>query len=289
MIKVKFREEFTCPLELVMDMISGKWKSIIIWRLRFGNSQLSKLNRDIVGINQKMLIQHLNELIDCGIVDKIVYDGYPKKVEYFLTERGFKLIDPLDKLQRIGITFLKEEGKKMQKKGYIHVYMGEGKGKTTSALGLAFRSIGAGFNVMMVQFLKNWYTSELSSIDMMGDRFKIYRIESKKSFTYNLNEEELNVLREEIKIEFDKAKSFIYSNEYDLIILDEILGAIQGGFVDESEVIELMKNKPENLELVLTGRNASKDIIENADLVSRIDSVKHYYEKGVLARIGIEY
>lgn len=286
---MKFREEFTCPLELVMDMISGKWKSIIIWRLRFGNCQLSKLKKDIIGINQKMLIQHLNELIECGIVDKIVYDGYPKKVEYFLTERGFKLINPLDKLQRIGIMILREEGKKMQKKGYIHVYMGEGKGKTTSALGLAFRSIGAGFNVMMVQFLKNWHTSELNSIEMMGDKFKIYRIESKKGFTYNLDEEQLKTLKEEIKIEFDKAKKFIYSNEYDLIILDEILGAIQGGFIEESEVIELMKNKPENLELVLTGRNASKQIIEYADLVSKIDSVKHYYEKGILARVGIEY
>lgn len=74
-----------------------------------------------------------------------------------------------------------------------------------------------------------------------------------------------------------------------MIILDEILGAIQGGFIDENEVIEVMKNKPESLELVLTGRNASDEIINNADLVSKIENVKHYYDNGILARIGIEY
>ena len=108
---MKLRSEFTCPLELVVDMISGKWKSIIIWRLRFGPQQLSKLKRDIVGINQKMLTQHLNELMQCNIVDKITYEGYPLKVKYFLTEFGFRLIEPLDMLQRIGIVVLNKEGK----------------------------------------------------------------------------------------------------------------------------------------------------------------------------------
>ncbi|AID45035.1 Cob(I)alamin adenosyltransferase [Candidatus Arthromitus sp. SFB-mouse-NL] len=177
----------------------------------------------------------------------------------------------------------------MEKNGYIHIYMGDGKGKTTCALGLAFRSIGAGFRVMMVQFLKNWHTSELDSIKLLGDRFEIYRIESKKSFTYNLNEEQLNLLREEIKVELNKAKEFINSGKYDLIILDEVLGAIQGGFIDEAEIIEIMRNKPKSLELVLTGRNASQTLIDNADLVSKIDKVKHYYDDGILARVGIEY
>ncbi|EIA26140.1 Putative cob(I)alamin adenosyltransferase, partial [Candidatus Arthromitus sp. SFB-3] len=121
------------------------------------------------------------------------------------------------------------------------------------------------------------------------DRFEIYRIESKKSFTYNLNEEQLNLLREEIKVELNKAKEFINSGKYDLIILDEVLGAIQGGFIDEAEIIEVMRNKPKSLELVLTGRNASQTLIDNADLVSKIDKVKHYYDDGILARVGIEY
>ena len=180
-------------------------------------------------------------------------------------------------------------GKGLEQNGYIHMYMGAGKGKSTCALGRAFRCIGAGFRVMMDQCLKHWHTSELDSIKLLGDRFEIYRIESKKSFTYNLNEEQLNLLREEIKVELNKAKEFINSGKYDLIILDEVLGAIQGGFIDEAEIIEVMRNKPKSLELVLTGRNASQTLIDNADLVSKIDKVKHYYDDGILARVGIEY
>ncbi|GMA97715.1 helix-turn-helix domain-containing protein [Pelosinus sp. IPA-1] len=99
---MKIRSEFTCPLELTLDMISGKWKPIIIWRLRLGKQQLSTLNKDIQGINQKMLIQHLSELIECGIVEKITYLGYPLKVEYFLTEIGFKFLGGLEVFQEIG-------------------------------------------------------------------------------------------------------------------------------------------------------------------------------------------
>ena len=173
--------------------------------------------------------------------------------------------------------------------GYIHVYMGDGKGKTTCSLGLALRSIGAGFKVMMVQFLKNWHTSELDTIKILNDKFHVYRIESKKGFTNQLNEEQLEILREEIKIEFDKSKEFIYSGEYDLIILDEVLGAIEYGFICEDEILDIMENKPKDLELILTGRIASDRIIHKADLVSKINKVKHYYDNGILARKGIEY
>lgn len=99
---MKIREKYTCPLELTLDMISGKWKPIIMWRLRLGHQQLSTLQRDIHGVNQKMLIQHLSELIDCGIVSKKVYEGYPLKVEYFLTELGWKFMEGLEFFQNIG-------------------------------------------------------------------------------------------------------------------------------------------------------------------------------------------
>jgi DNA-binding HxlR family transcriptional regulator len=89
-------------LELTLDMISGKWKPIILWRLRLGSQQLSTLHRDIHGVNQKMLIQHLSELIDCGIVSKKVYEGYPLKVEYFLTELGWDFLKGLEVFQSIG-------------------------------------------------------------------------------------------------------------------------------------------------------------------------------------------
>lgn len=104
---MKIREKYTCPLELTLDMISGKWKPIIMWRLRLGGQQLSMLNRDIHGINQKMLIQHLSELMDCEIVSKKAYEGYPLKVEYFLTELGWEFMKGLAVFQNIGEEILR--------------------------------------------------------------------------------------------------------------------------------------------------------------------------------------
>lgn len=112
---MKIRSEFTCPLELTLDMISGKWKPIIIWRLRLGKQQLSTLNKDIQGINQKMLIQHLSELIECEIVEKKTYEGYPLKVEYFLTERGWEFLKGLEVFQKIGQEYLSQDDNKDSK------------------------------------------------------------------------------------------------------------------------------------------------------------------------------
>ena len=99
---MKLRDEYTCPLELVHDMIKGKWKPIILWRLRLGATSLSKLESDIDGITQKMLLEHLKELVDYGFVDKKTFAGYPLHVEYFLTLRI---------MQHIGIEYLKKNGK----------------------------------------------------------------------------------------------------------------------------------------------------------------------------------
>lgn len=107
------REEFTCPLELAHDMIKGKWKPIILWRLRLGKTSLAKLEKDIKGITQKMLLEHIKELMKYGLVDKIKYDGYPLKVEYFLTQsKGAKMIECLEILQEIGISYMIEKGQK---------------------------------------------------------------------------------------------------------------------------------------------------------------------------------
>lgn len=103
---MEIRQKYTCPLELTHDMIKGKWKPIIIWRLRLGNSSLSKLEKDIEGVTQKMLLQHLKELLEFEIVNKIVYEGYPLKVEYFLTNRGIKMLSALKIMQEIGIEFM---------------------------------------------------------------------------------------------------------------------------------------------------------------------------------------
>lgn len=105
---MKVRETFTCPLELCFDIIKGKWKPIIIWRLRCGNTSPAQLQRDIKGITQKMLLEQLKELADVKMVDKIVYPGYPLKVEYFLTSRGEEILEALKIMQKIGTELLFE-------------------------------------------------------------------------------------------------------------------------------------------------------------------------------------
>lgn len=102
------RDKFTCPLELSLDIIKGKWKPIIIWLLRYGPCQLSTLEKSINGINQKMLIQHLKELSEYGVVEKTVYEGYPLKVEYYLTDLGFRFLNGLLIFQEIGKEFLED-------------------------------------------------------------------------------------------------------------------------------------------------------------------------------------
>lgn len=104
------REQCTCPLEVVHDIIKGKWKTMIIYQLKDGNTSLAQLERDIDQITQKMLLQHLRELQSCGIVDKIKGEGYPLHVEYYLTERGRKLLDAVLIMQEIGIEYMVEWG-----------------------------------------------------------------------------------------------------------------------------------------------------------------------------------
>lgn len=112
---MKLRDEYTCPLELVHDMIKGKWKPIILWRLRLGATSLSKLEHDIDGITQKMLLEHLKELVDYGFVDKKTFAGYPLHVEYFLTEdMGNQILEALRIMQHIGIEYLKNNGKEQE-------------------------------------------------------------------------------------------------------------------------------------------------------------------------------
>ena len=119
---MKMRTEYTCPLELVHDMIKGKWKPIILWRLRLGAASLAKLERDIDGITQKMLLEHLKELIDYGFVEKKSFEGYPLHVEYLLTEdMGAQILEALRIMQHIGIDYLKRNGMEhiLEEKGVI--------------------------------------------------------------------------------------------------------------------------------------------------------------------------
>lgn len=107
---MKVRENYTCPLELVHDIVRGKWKPIIIFQLRKGKCSFSELQHGIAGVSPKMLLEQLHELQDFGIIDKISYEGFPLKVEYFLTARGEKMLSAIMIMQEIGIEYMVEHG-----------------------------------------------------------------------------------------------------------------------------------------------------------------------------------
>ncbi len=175
--------------------------------------------------------------------------------------------------------------------GYIQVYTGDGKGKTTASLGLAMRALGRCWKVLIIMFTKGGDDyGELNSFMNLSpaikDNLKIIQAGLDR-IVYKDNETEDDV--REIKKGWELAKKAIKNDEYQLIILDEANIAIDMGILDVDEVVEVLKNKPEEMEIVLTGRNAHPKIIEIAHLVSEIKPVKHYWDTGIAARKGIEY
>ena len=174
-------------------------------------------------------------------------------------------------------------------KGYVAVYTGDGKGKTTAAVGQAVRSAGNGLKVYMVQFLKTDNTGELETAKIIGENFKIFRFQKQEGFFWTLNEEEKEKVRKEVNKALEFVKDVIDNNRCDVLILDEIMGVIKNNLIKPDIVIELINKKPETMELILTGRDAPESIIDKADLVTEMRNIKHYIEKGVYAREGIEY
>lgn len=168
-------------------------------------------------------------------------------------------------------------------RGLVHIYTGDGKGKTTSAIGLAVRCAGHGKNVTVYQFLKATPTGELNSLKKIG--INIIRVNTCEKFYCDMNDEEKLVA----KSETENALNSLFSESCDLIVLDEIICAVHNGTSDINKVIEIIKNKPQNTELVLTGRNVPEELLEYADYVSEIKCVKHPYERGIDARCGIDF
>lgn len=173
--------------------------------------------------------------------------------------------------------------------GYVQIYTGDGKGKTTAAVGQAIRAAGNGLNVYMLQFLKTGETGELEIAKLLGDKFQIFRFQSQEGFFWNLNDEEKIILQKEVNLAYDFAMEVVRNDRCAVFILDEIMGILSNKLLTEQQVIELIDNKPINMELILTGRNAPKSIIDKADLVTEMKALKHYIDKGVYAREGIEY
>ena len=169
--------------------------------------------------------------------------------------------------------------------GLIMVYTGNGKGKTTAAVGQALRMVGQGYKVYMIHFMKGRDYGEFLAFS------KITNITVEKAgrdeFVRKENPEKIDI--EMAQKGLASARKAIESGEYDLIVLDEINVAMDFNLIAVEEVLELIKNKPVHIDVILTGRNAPKEIIEIADLVSEIKEVKHHYQTGVQSRRGIEF
>lgn len=173
-------------------------------------------------------------------------------------------------------------------KGLVIVYTGEGKGKTTAALGLALRAAGYKKKVLIVQFGKAWFSGEVEGVKKLKPFVKL--IQGGRGFVGILGD---TLSKREHKIAaketFDKLHKEMVSGKWDVVIADEIAGAISSKLLPLSFGMRLIKDKPENVDLVLTGHNAPKEMITEADLVTEMKPVKHPFEKGVLAKKGIDY
>ena len=172
--------------------------------------------------------------------------------------------------------------------GLIHIYCGDGKGKTTAAMGLGMRAAGRKKKVLLTQFLKSGRTGELASIEKLDEYFHIFEGKPVNKFVWNMNDEEKAVTKDEHRSRFRKVVDKAIDEDYDMLILDESIASINLGFIDLNEVISFLKNKPYGLEVIMTGRNPKEELIDLADYVSEIKCIKHPYEKGIPSRIGIE-
>jgi len=177
----------------------------------------------------------------------------------------------------------------MDKDGLTIVYTGKGKGKTTAALGIALRATGYDKKICMIQFIKgSWHYGEMDSSKRLGPEFEMIPVG--KGFVGIIDdksprEDHEKIAKEAIKVSNEK----IQSEKYDIIILDEINYAVNLGLISVNDVLKLIKSKPDNLDLVLTGNHVKDEIIEIADLVTEMKEIKHPFQKGIKAKKGIDF
>jgi cob(I)alamin adenosyltransferase len=172
-------------------------------------------------------------------------------------------------------------------KGYTQVYTGNCKGKTTAAMGLAFRAMGSGMKTYIGQFMKGQVYGELESARMVAPYITIEQF-GRKDLVHVKNPP----LAEDVRMAADglaKSRQALLSGDYDIVVFDEILTAHDFNLVSVEDILDLVKIKPECVELVLTGRYAPQEVIDAADLVTEMVEIKHYYRHGVEARRGIEF
>ena len=171
-------------------------------------------------------------------------------------------------------------------KGMIQVYTGTGKGKTTAALGLAMRAFGHGLKVYIIQFMKgNIRYGEMETARHLSPNFVIKQM-GRETFVDRNNPDKIDIELAQRAIQL--AKEVITGGEYDIVILDEINVAVDYGLISLEALLDIFDSKPVHVELIITGRDARQEVIERADLVTEMVEVKHYYQKGVNSREGID-
>jgi cob(I)alamin adenosyltransferase len=171
-------------------------------------------------------------------------------------------------------------------KGYIQIYTGNGKGKTTAALGLSLRAAGHGLKTIIVQFMKGQHYSELESVKLLGEFITIEQFGHPQFCRLTDPPDAADVERAQAAIR--RVHEIIDGKLCNILVLDESVTAVLFKLVSEDQLFEIMETKPSYMELILTGRGASQSIIDAADLVTEMKDIKHYYNKGVQARKGIE-
>lgn len=171
--------------------------------------------------------------------------------------------------------------------GLVHIYCGDGKGKTTSAVGLTVRASGAGMKVLFYQFMKDNKTSERNILNNIENISIIDGLDNEK-FSFQMNEEEKKERKEFYTNQFYQITRKAQNEKFDMLVMDEIIYTIEADLLDEKVLVEYLEKKPESLEIVMTGNAPSDTLIRYADYVSEIKKIKHPYDEGKKARIGIE-
>ena len=173
-------------------------------------------------------------------------------------------------------------------KGLIHVYTGDGKGKTTAVFGLAMRAAGHGKKVLVMQFLKSGAKGSGESVFARGSNIKVVKFKGQTTPLFNPRVK-LSELKKSVEKAIAASVKEIKSHAYDVVILDEFISLLTGGLATMKDVNKIVNVKPEELELVFTGRGAPEELIEIADYVTEMRMIKHPFHRGVKARKGIEY
>ncbi|MBR5485624.1 MAG: cob(I)yrinic acid a,c-diamide adenosyltransferase [Oscillospiraceae bacterium] len=173
-------------------------------------------------------------------------------------------------------------------KGKVHIYCGDGKGKTTAAAGLAARMAGNGYNVAAVQFLKAGGAAEFKLLSL-SENVAVVKGPEKMKFIFQMNDEEKRLTADLCDELFKDSVNLAGKTNARLLVMDEVLDAVECGMLDEGKLYEFLRNRPQQLEVVLTGRKPSQRIAELADYITEMKKLRHPYEKGEAARKGIEY